>query len=62
MLSDDILNEKNRYTQIIERIFLLKYSQGMAKIPFDRDEIIQTAEELGMDLPKNLGDIIYSFR
>ncbi len=41
---------KNRYVQISEEIF------------FERDEIVGTAGELGIALPKNLGDIIYSFR
>ncbi len=55
-------NAKNRYTQIIERIFLTHYSEGTEEISFERDELVKTAGELGIRLPKNLGDIIYSFR
>ena len=29
---------------------------------FDRTDIVQTARELDIKLPKNLGDILYSFR
>jgi hypothetical protein len=55
-------NTKNRYIQIIERIFLSHYSEGIQEIFFERDELVKTAGELGIRLPKNLGDIIYSFR
>jgi len=55
-------NTKNRYIQIIERIFLSHYSEGTQEIFFERDELVKTAGELGIRLPKNLGDIIYSFR
>ena len=54
--------EKNRYTKIIERIFFSKFSDGMTKVPFSREEIIHTAKELKIELPKNLGDVIYSFK
>ncbi len=55
-------NAKNRYVQIIERIFLSHYSEGNEEVSFERDELAKTAVELGIRLPKNLGDIIYSFR
>lgn len=29
---------------------------------FDREEMVRVADELGIRLPKNLGDVIYSFR
>ncbi|MFZ2447032.1 MAG: hypothetical protein WAW37_11795 [Syntrophobacteraceae bacterium] len=53
---------KNRYHQIIERIFFAHYVEGAEEVPFERDELVTTAKELGISLPKNLGDIIYSFR
>jgi len=53
---------KNRYVQIIERIFLSKYQEGMRELDFLRQDIIDVAEELGILLPKNIGDVIYSFR
>jgi hypothetical protein len=52
----------NRYSQIIERIFLSHYQEGATDVPFDRAEIAQVAAELGIALPKNLGDVLYSFR
>lgn len=52
----------NRYTRLIEAIFLKHYQPGATALAFERDEINRTAEELGVALPKNLGDVLYSFR
>lgn len=52
----------NRYTRLIEAIFLKHYQPGASAIDFERDDINQIAEELGVTLPKNLGDVLYSFR
>jgi hypothetical protein len=55
--------EKSKlYTPIIEAIFHAHYSPGDTAVPFVRSEIEQTATELGIKLPKNLGDVIYSFK
>jgi len=54
--------EPNRYTQIIERIFLSHYKNGNTEVAFEREDIVRVAHELGVGLPKNLGDVIYSFR
>lgn len=52
----------NRYERIIERIFLTEYRKGVKEVPFKREDIERVAGELGIKLPKNLGDVIYSFR
>jgi len=52
----------NRYTRIIERIFNTHYKPGVQEVVFERDEIIAAAREMGIVLPKNIGDVIYSFR
>ena len=52
----------NRYTKIIEKIFLSGYKKGDREIHFDRTDIEKVAKELDIPLPKNLGDVIYSFR
>jgi hypothetical protein len=56
------MKQKNRYTQIIEKIFFAHFKKGMKRIPFSREEFIQNAKALKIDLPRNLGDIVYSFR
>jgi hypothetical protein len=52
----------NRYEQIIERIFLAHYKRGASEVTFDREEIPKVADKLGIQIPKNLGDLIYTFR
>lgn len=52
----------NRYTQILEAIFVRHYKEGAREFDFERSEFSQVAEELGIILPKNLGDVLYSFR
>ena len=53
---------KNRYSQIIERIFSKYYGEGIDVFEFTRKDIEQAAAELSIDRPKNLGDVVYSFR
>jgi hypothetical protein len=56
------------YNQIIERIFQSHWKKGKTEFEFDRGEIESVAKELfdsgqtGREKPKNLGDVIYSFR
>lgn len=52
----------NRYTKIIEAIFDARYSAGSRNVSFDRDDIVDFASKLNVNLPKNLGDLVYSFR
>lgn len=56
------MNNSNRYTQIIERIFLSHYQEGAREVEFEREDLVRVAGELGIVLPKNLGDVLYSFR
>ena len=56
------MSNKNRYTQLIERIFEKYYVKGASEVPFRREDLVETAKELGIKLPKNLGDVICSFR
>ena len=53
---------QNRYAAIIEAIFHAKYERGQREVDFAREDIVTFASELGIRLPKNLGDLIYSFR
>ncbi len=52
----------NRYSKLIESIFTQKYQSGVQEVVFKREDLVSTAAKLGIKLPKNLGDIIYSFR
>jgi hypothetical protein len=52
----------NRYSAIIEKIFFSKYKKGMREVPFEREEMETFAAKLKVKLPKNLGDLVYTFR
>jgi hypothetical protein len=54
--------QPNRYTKILEAIFAKHFKMGATEIEFERTEFSQAADELGIILPKNLGDVLYSFR
>ena len=56
------MSPKNRYATIIEDVFFRHYREGMTHFEFDRSDITISADKLGIELPKNLGDLIYSFR
>ena len=56
------INALNRYEAIIEEIFRSHYEKGASRFSFDRQEIDAVARTLKIVLPKNLGDLIYSFR
>lgn len=52
----------NRYAAIIEKIFFAHWKKGIKEFEFDRAEIKQWADKLKIDIPDNVGDLIYSFR
>ena len=53
---------KNRYQALIERIFTDRYVEGATQIGFKRTDLEKASTVLGIKLPKNLGDVIYSVR
>lgn len=59
---EEVKPAANRYAQIIERLFFAHYKEGATEVCFERAEIETIARELQINLPKNLGDIVYSFR
>jgi len=52
----------NRYKVLIVEIFKRHHTPGATSFEFDREEIEHVATQLKIKLPKNLGDVIYSFR
>lgn len=53
---------QNRYHALIEKIFFDHYEKGAKSINFERTDLEDAAKDLGIDLPKNLGDVIYAIR
>lgn len=52
----------SRYDQLIVAVFEAVYAPGSTSMIFRRELITECAAKLGVALPKNLGDIIYSYR
>ncbi len=50
------------YAQLIAKIFFDHWEKGKGEIEFAREELEKASRELGVKLPKNIGDAIYSFR
>jgi hypothetical protein len=51
-----------RYKQIIEAVFQRHWKSGLSEFAFERGELHQVCETLHIAPPKNLGDIVYTFR
>ena len=54
--------KSSKYSSIMESIFLDAYTAGAQQVSFSRDQLIEYAARLGIAVPKNLGDVVYSFR
>ena len=52
----------SKYDSIIRSIFLELYKENETSIIFKRDLLTSKAIELGITPPKNLGDILYSYK
>jgi len=52
----------NRYQQLAGWVFEKHYSPGDTTVEWVREELVEGAEDLEIDLPKNLGDVVYAIR
>lgn len=59
-------SSENRYKQLLEHIFFDKkfgaYKRGSEEIEFARKDLERAAKALKIELPKNLGDVVYAIR
>lgn len=55
-------SKDNRYKALIEKIFFDRYTRQSAEIEFERADLQRAAKSLRVELPKNLGDVVYSLR
>ncbi|GAA1406395.1 hypothetical protein AUR04nite_06220 [Glutamicibacter uratoxydans] len=53
---------ENRYQQLVAWVFEKHYKLGDTHIEWNRVELIEAANATGIDLPKNIGDVIYAIR
>ncbi|OYV06736.1 MAG: endonuclease [Verrucomicrobiales bacterium VVV1] len=54
--------QPNRYQALVAEIFRSSFKKGCDSVPFSREQIVETAAKIGVEIPKNLGDVLYSFR
>jgi hypothetical protein len=52
----------NRYQQLIEGVFFDGYRNSSTAFEFAREDLEAKATQLGIKLPKNLGDVVYAIR
>ena len=52
----------SKYDSIIKSIFTERYTSGVNSIVFERNVLEDKALSLGITPPKNLGDIVYSYK
>jgi hypothetical protein len=55
-------DKATRYAQIVESVFFEFYEEGADEVAFDREDLEKHAKKLGIEMPKNPGDVLYSFR
>ncbi len=55
-------NERSSYERIIELIFGEHYKPNVTSFVFERAEIVRAAARLKVKTPKNVGDVLYSYR
>lgn len=61
-MSEATQRPPNRYHSIIERVFENHYQADLTEFEFTRDEFVAVADMLQIVRPRNIGDVIYSFR
>ena len=52
----------SKYSIILKSIFSEKYTEEMKEVAFSRTDISIHAKKLNIQVPKNIGDVVYSFR
>jgi hypothetical protein len=50
------------YAKIMQKIVRDKHVEGCTEFEFEREDLSRAAIDTGVSIPKNLGDIIYSYR
>jgi hypothetical protein len=56
------MSNQNQYSLIIAHIFRAHYREGLTEFIFEREEIVAAASALGLERPRNIGDVVYTFR
>jgi hypothetical protein len=52
----------NVYDKLIEDVFRQGYKPGATEVIFTRQQLLDTAAKLKIKVPKNIGDVVYTYR
>jgi hypothetical protein len=55
------IDQENAYDQLLVSVFKAKWKAGLDELSFTKDDLIDTATELGLRI-KNLADVLYTYR
>ncbi|MDE0675633.1 MAG: endonuclease [Acidimicrobiia bacterium] len=61
-MADSKTGRSNRYTQIIQHVFERRFRPGDEEVAFTRADFELAANSLALEVLRNLGDVVYSFR
>lgn len=50
------------YAKVIQAVFAKHFRKGMTEFEFERDDLIQVCKDNAIPQPKNIGDVVYSYR
>lgn len=56
------MSKSQVYLPIMEHIFFQRYKEGMTEVLFEREDMVKAANTLDVEVPKNLGDVVYNAR
>ena len=56
------MHKPSKYEKVILKLFNDRFRPGYEKVIFTRDDIENAAADLKIPRPKNLGDVVYSYR
>ena len=59
--NDSGKSKRKMYESCIKHVFSGRYAKGASSVNFTRQDVENAAKKLGLD-PKNVGDVIYSYR
>jgi len=59
---DEQTGRVGKYASIIQHVFRRHYTEGVSQFAFSRDELEEACAVLRTTRPKNLGDVVHSFR
>lgn len=57
-----MVRRSNRYDSLIEKVFFDHYTHGVGEFEYGREELDSSADSIGIERVKNIGDINYTFR